>query len=185
MTVTAGSIAVDGAIDLVDIAAPGDFAPATDGDAERARRSRLADVMIVLERERDDLEARLRARLEQEVLVDGIAEFALHLDDTAPQFSVELRPTANDEGATGALSRDQRARLEGEIAAGVRALIEQRSAPSQAPRWQPQVVAVYRTAAPEPPAHRAPHKSVWLHILFWLLACMVLATAYLFLKDAT
>lgn len=181
---TAAIIAVDGAIDLIDLADPDQATSAAGGDADKARRSRLADVMIVLERERDDLEARLRTRLEQAVLADGIAEFALHLDDSEPHFSVELRPVAGDDPDTPAVSRDQRAMLEGEIAAEVRELIEQRSVPSDAPRWQPQVVAVYRMPAPDATAKRERLKSVWLHILFWLLACMVLATAYLHLKGA-
>lgn len=181
---TAGIIAVDGAIDLIDLADPDHATSATGRDADRARRSRLADVMIVLEREREDLEARLRARMEQELLTDGIAEFALHLDDGAPHFSVELRPIIGDDATAGPLTRDQRTQLESEIAAGVRELIEQRSVPSEAPRWQPQVAAVYRTEAPSTAARPARHNSVWLHILFWVLACMILATAYLYLKGA-
>ena len=74
--VTSVTINVDGQIDLTDLTGPGDLPKHARGDSERVRTSRLADVMIVMERERAALEETLRSGLTERVLPDGIAHLA-------------------------------------------------------------------------------------------------------------
>ena len=200
------TIEFDGHIDLID-------RQETDQttDADRARQSRLADVMIVLERERVSLEQALHVRLAGAV-AHGIDSLALELDATAPKFHVAIQPTPVDHA--WCMTPDQRSAFEGEIADEVRALIEQRAARSPTTRWQPVVTATWRSAASAeapgstlqetvvtdgatPPSAPAPTsmtpnraapdaaprsrmQSIWLYLLFWLLALMVVGTAALY-----
>lgn len=177
------SIYVDGKIDLTDLADTGEVSESTRATADRVRNSRLADVMIVVERGRDALAEALQASLAERALPAGVEHLALELDDTEPCFTVTIEPVASPEAPQTELSADQRVLLESEIAAKVAAWIEQRATRAQTPRWQPNVTATMRSsaeAAESPEQGRL--KSVWLRILFWLLAAMILATVYLYLK---
>ena len=183
MTLEPVSIDVDGQIDLIDLVDHDESNEHVRADSDRVRKSRLADVMIVMERERIVLEEALRARLAANALTNDLADLTLQLDENEPQFRVTIEPTIVADATVSKLLPDQREALETEIAAEVCALIEQRAVNSQTPRWQPRVTATYRTAAPAADAARQSRlKSVWLQILFWLLASLILATAYLFLK---
>ena len=180
---TSVSINVDGQIDLTDLADPGDLPEHARADGDRVRTSRLADVMIVMERDRAALEETLRAGLAERVLPEGVAHLALQLDDAAPRFSVVIEPVVAPDVPLTELPADQRTQLEREIATGVAAWIAQRAVSSPTPRWQPQVTATIQTAVDAADSARQGRlKSVWLRILFWLLACMILATAYLYMK---
>lgn len=203
------TIVIDGEIDLVDCQ-EGGHSP----DGERARQSRLADVMIVLEREQAALEEALRERL-------GVVSLALALDETAPRFQVLIKPVPGDDHHEGAAPiRDvEIPAITSEIEAVIRSLIERRAVSSATPRWRPQIVAQRRGAgqpvgkdirvmprepvADEPArqaAATAPDdaepadpeavrlrrlKSFWLLMLFWLLAAVVLGTTFLALHYAT
>ncbi len=185
MTLEPVSIDVDGQIDLIDLVDHDESTEQVRIDTDRARKSRLADVMIVMERERIVLEEALHARLTANARTKELADLTLHLDENEPQFRVTIEPTMVADAPASELLPDQREALETEIATAVCALIEQRAVNSQTPRWQPRVTATYRTAAPDAAAARRSRlTSVWLQILFWLLASLILATAYLFLKGA-
>lgn len=201
------TIDIDGQIDLID--RQDMVEPAA---ADRARQSRLADVMIVLERERVALEQALLARLSTTALSQEIDSLVLELDAAAPKFHIAVYSISAANAGGDVMSIANCALLEGEVAAEVCALIEQRAAHSPTPRWQPIVTAKCRrtapactttapvtpvraaaepateeisaaTSAPTAPAdaaRRSPRKSIWLHMLFWLLALVILATAYLY-----
>ena len=180
---TSVSIDVDGKIDLTDLAEAVDVPGRSRADTDRIRNSRLADVMIVMERGRDALEESLRARLTERVLPDGLTHLTLELDDAAPRFAISLEPVFPPESLQIDISASQRALLETEIANEVAAWIEQRAMRSPTPRWQPQIKATVRSAGEAvEEAQQARLKSTWLRILFWLLASVILATVYLYLK---
>lgn len=202
------TIDIDGHIDLIDRQQSEPLA-----EADRARQSRLADVMIVLERERAALEQDLLVRLAP-AMSQGIDTLALDLDATQPRFHVAIQPALIDDATARDLTAEQRATLESETADAVYGLIEQRAAQTPTPRWQPVVSATYRGPASEPaplpvqaeitptqpmmppqaaaPQAATPAKtagtrrtpSIWLHMLFWLLALVLLGTAYLYLTQS-
>ena len=201
------TINLDGHIDLIDRQEADQLA-----DDDRARQSRLADVMIVLERERAALEQTLRARL-AETVTPRIAALELELDAAAPKFHIAIHPTEEGGDGVAGLTPEQCSAFEGEIADAVRALIVERAARSPSPRWQPVVTATLRGALPTgtsssisregaaadnttpssaptqsavsanraatAAAPRPRARSIWLHLLFWLLALMVVGTAVL------
>jgi hypothetical protein len=203
------TIVIDGEIVLVDCQ-DGESSP----DAERARLSRLADVMIVLEREQAALEGALRERL-------GGVQLGLELDETAPRFKVTIEPAPGDDHHDDATLTPpgEISSLTSEIEVEIRGLIERRAVSSTTPRWRPQVIAKRRGApqsvagdareisaepvaqepggkvaaeAPDPGEAEDPEvarqrrlKSFWLLMLFWLLAAVVLGTTFLALHYAT
>ena len=176
-------IDVDGRIDLTDLAEAGDGPGRSQADTDRIRSSRLADVMIVMERGREALEESLRARLTERIFPDGLAHLALELDEAEPCFAVRIEPVFPPESQQSEISANQRASLETETATEVAAWIEQRAVRSATPRWQPKVTATVRSAEEAGEKARQERlKSVWLRILFWLLASVILATVYLYLK---
>jgi hypothetical protein len=81
------TIDVDGQIQLIDCDQQGqDAGP----EADRVRQSRLNDVMIMVERERDALEAALAARLQRTTWPDGFAKLALTIDEQTPEFHIRI-----------------------------------------------------------------------------------------------
>jgi hypothetical protein len=81
------TIDVDAQIQLIDCDQQGqDAGP----EADRVRQSRLNDVMIMVERERDALEAALAARLQRTTWPDGFAKLALTIVEQTPEFHIRI-----------------------------------------------------------------------------------------------
>jgi hypothetical protein len=172
-------ITIDGQIDLVDQLP----APHQDSTgADRARLSRLNDVMIVLERERATVEEALQARFADAVLTGGVESLTVSLDERAPKFSIAIHPSIEAD-TTLELTAGQRVVLETEATAEIVATIQKHAAYSEQPRWQPSVTALYRPPATDT-AKQARVKSIWSRTLFWLLAAVILGVAYLYLKQS-
>ena len=173
-------IIIDGQIELVEQMST----PNQDrSSADRARSSRLNDVMIVLERERATLERGLSERLIAAVSTRNIESLSLSLDEQAPKFSIQMRP-ATDTEAVQELTASERTTLEAETAAEIIATIQKHAAYGQEPRWQPSLTVVCRRPVADI-ANPLRTKSIWLRTLFWLLAAIVMGVAYYYVKQST
>ena len=172
------SIDVDGSIELIDRE---QIADTDSSAADRSRRSRLNDVMIVLEREHAGLEQLLRERVTRTVMPHGLEKLAVSFDENAPRFHVAIQPTFV-VGEDEELSPARRAALETEIAAEVLSTIQQRTAKSENPRWQPTVTATYRTVTPAEATRKGRLRPEWPQTLFWLLAVVILGAIYFYFK---
>ncbi|MBU2534020.1 MAG: hypothetical protein KKB37_14860 [Alphaproteobacteria bacterium] len=152
---------------------------------ERGRRSRLNDVMIVLERDRDGIEHSLRDGVSAlgsenrstEHVVDTVS---LTVDDKEPRFQVALllrsRGGAQSEPPKPP-SRQQLADWERRLAQAMTEAIEARAANGSARRWQP-LVTVTRPEEAERQGRRR-MSSRWSMLLFLLLAIVIAVGWYL------
>jgi hypothetical protein len=173
------TIDVDAQIQLIDCDQQGqDAGP----EADRVRQSRLNDVMIMVERERDALEAALAARLQRTTWPDGFAKLALTIVEQTPEFHIRI--TARPDHAIQVPSTKlEKKAIETEIATEILSAIKNRAASTQRARGRPSVMATLRpTSEASSPGRRV--RSVWFHTLLWLLASVILATVYLYMKSA-
>lgn len=173
-----------GVIDLIDQAPP---ANGTAEGAERTRRSRLNDVMIVLERARPELEVALRNRVAQIASATHehgtVFESAdVELDQHEPRFVVAV--FSADGQAPTSLPKTIRQDLEAAIADEILKTIAAIVVPNNNPRWQLAVTATYRPAEPVsggPEQSRSRRlKSFWLKALLVLITAVVISAIYLY-----
>ncbi len=153
--------------------------PTNEDEASR-RRSRLNDVMIVLEHDLDTLERRLA-----QILGDALAPAKLHklriaLNSDAPKLQVTAEVATASRKAVR-LSRSAQDTLEGAIAQTITSAILERVRTGEVRRWTPRVtVETKRQARASSRANAS--RSIWLKTLMWLLAAVILATVYMMLR---
>jgi hypothetical protein len=171
------TIDVDGQIQLIDCDQP---EPGRADEADRLRQSRLNDVMIMVEGNQHALETALAARLQRTALPEGFAGLSLSIDEKLPEFHIQItgRP---DQTIQIPDTKPEREAFETEIATEILSAIQNRTASTKRARWRPSVTATLRSASGAPASSERVH-SVWFKALLWLLASMILATAYLYLK---
>lgn len=169
-----GNIDVGGRIDLIDRTGAEQST-----DLARTRTSRLNDVMIVMERDREALERAINQRVASTLPTLDVWQVTLSFHQTLPEFHVALL----SKTVSGALTSEQQTHLETEIAAELFEAIDRHAPNSSSRRWQPSVTATWR-APTKKNKEGLDMQSVWFKTLLWLLAAIVLATAYLYLKGA-
>lgn len=190
MVVDSNTFEVEGRIALADL--PENGSRDSEGH-ERRREGRLNDVLIVLERDAPAIEQAILARLRGMDLAGGETSVRLTFDDRAPRFAVAISPAGADPAA-GRVLESRAGAIADEVEHEILGAIARRT--SAARHFSPEVevhpkgtwpagVEVERPAAPRQQASR-PRRvrtTIWLQILFFLIASVLFAALYLYLTQ--
>lgn len=158
--------------------------PANTDDHERIRRSRVNDVMVVIERHVAIFEQSIHTHLATYLPGTEDATVTLLLDPDAPRFEVRVERA---ESQMHALSLTDRNHAVQAVQTAIVETIGAYANGNGARRWQPCVEARWRNIDPSPQRNRrniAPSaNSHWLKMLLALIALTAVATAYLWLSQ--
>jgi hypothetical protein len=131
---------VDGSISLIR---NGRFGNINRTDPVERQQSRLQDIMIVIEKERQSLEAAMVARLTQQLAPAKVIALTLTLHPSDPTFHAGL----TTEVAADELTRAQQLAIETLIATEIFEVIQRRASSSKPRQWRVSVSANCRATA--------------------------------------
>jgi hypothetical protein len=169
------TIEVDGSIALTT---NGKGQQPTRVDSVQRQRSRLNDVMIVLEKDRQSLEAEILSKLTAKLAPINIGSLDLTLHPTAPEFHTSI---STDVIPTN-LSPEQKLAIETAVATEIYNAIQRHASLATARQWHLSVSANCRSV-PIQKQLQYRIQSIWFRLLFILLAAMILVSTYLAVRS--